>query len=67
MPKVDYECTNCGNTFSENRQFVDPDSKVVCPKCGTKHPKRVLNTFKQKFLNFFSPGAQDTGCAECGG
>jgi hypothetical protein len=49
------------------RQMVDPDSEVRCPKCGTKHPKRVLNSFKSKLLAYFSPGAQESDTASCSG
>ena len=59
MPNVEFECTKCGNRFTMQRKLVEPDSEVRCPKCGTKHPKRILNTFKSKVLAFFSPGAED--------
>lgn len=67
MPNVEFECAKCGNRFTMKRQMVDPDSEVRCPKCGTKHPKRVLNSFKSKLLAYFSPGAQESDTASCSG
>jgi putative FmdB family regulatory protein len=67
MPNVEYECVKCGNKFTIQRVMVDPDSEVRCPKCGIKHPKRVLNTFKSKVLAFFSPGAQEGSSSSCSG
>ncbi len=70
MPNIEFECTKCGHKFTMQRLMVDPDSEVRCPKCGVKHPKRVLTGFKSKFFAFFSPGAYDddrASCSACGG
>ena len=67
MPNVEFECAKCGNKFTMHRQFVDSDSEVRCPKCGTRHPKRVLNSFKSKLIYYMSPGAQETSGASCAG
>ena len=66
MPKVEFECTKCSNKFTMQRQMVDPDSEIRCPKCGTPHPKRVLNSFKSKLLYYFSPGAGEASSVSCG-
>jgi putative FmdB family regulatory protein len=45
MPIYEYECKKCGEKFELRRGFNDLDEEIKCPKCGTKHPKRVLSNF----------------------
>jgi putative FmdB family regulatory protein len=65
MPNVEFECSKCGNKFTMHRQFVDPDSDVKCPKCGTRHPRRDLSSLKSKLIYMFSSGSQQSSCGAC--
>lgn len=70
MPNIEFECTKCGAKFTMQRYMYEPDADVRCPKCGTRHPRRVLNSLKSKLLYYLSPGAQadasSSSCAACG-
>lgn len=34
MPTYDYHCSNCGNSFEQNKKIAERDS-ATCPECGT--------------------------------
>lgn len=42
MPIYAYRCRNCGEKFESLRGMNDSDTEVACPRCGAKHPLRVL-------------------------
>ena len=56
MPIYEYECKECGEKFEARRGIDDSDVEIKCPKCGVKHPRRVLSLFA---TGGFSSG----GCA----
>ncbi|HEY96961.1 MAG TPA: zinc ribbon domain-containing protein [Dehalococcoidia bacterium] len=43
MPIYEYECRVCGEEFEAFRGLFDKDSKVTCPMCGEKGPKRKIS------------------------
>lgn len=43
MPIYEYECRKCGEEFESFRGLFENDSKVTCPVCGEKGPKRVMS------------------------
>lgn len=45
MPIYEYECRNCGHRFELRRSMADRDDGIVCPKCKTENPRRVLSAF----------------------
>ncbi len=45
MPVYEYECKSCGEKFERKRGIAESDSKVKCPKCGAKEPRRVFSAF----------------------
>ena len=45
MPIYEYECKSCGEKFELRHGINDSDTEIVCPKCGTWHPRRVFSTF----------------------
>jgi len=45
MPIYEYECLKCGHKFELRRQMTDSDSNIICPKCGTEKPQRVISAF----------------------
>ena len=55
MPIYEYECLKCGQRFELRRQMTDSDSNIMCPKCGTKKPRRVISAFMM--------GPNTGGCA----
>jgi putative FmdB family regulatory protein len=55
MPLYDYECTKCAHTFEVFHKMEEGNEKLVCPKCGTGRPKKLVSQFKtdgwSKFLD----------------
>lgn len=46
MPIYEYKCPQCGEKFEIRRGFFSrSNDKVVCPKCGSGKPERVLSSF----------------------
>jgi len=43
MPIYEYECRKCGEEFESFRGLYENDSKVTCPMCGEKGPKRRVS------------------------
>ncbi len=58
MPIYEYECPNCGRRFELRRGVRDSDNEVICPKCGSRQPRRVLSVF--------ATGGSGEGCAPTG-
>ena len=48
MPIYEYECRVCGEEFESFRGLLEKDSKVTCPMCGEKGPKRVISKTSSK-------------------
>lgn len=49
MPTYEYECRDCGKTFSLIMSMADHDkAKVTCPKCKGKKVRQVVSTFITK-------------------
>jgi putative FmdB family regulatory protein len=34
MPTYDYKCSQCDNTFEQNKKIAERDS-AICPECGS--------------------------------
>ena len=45
MPIYEYQCSSCCHQFEMIHGASDKDLKIVCPKCGTANPQRVVSTF----------------------
>ena len=57
MPIYEYQCSKCGEKFEALHPMSYDGSKLSCPKCNTKNPKRLLSSF-------FSPGSVTSGTSE---
>jgi len=46
MPVYEFECTQCGKTFTQKQTFDEHDhhKRVKCPKCGTTRVKQLVGT-----------------------
>ncbi|MGQ9576847.1 MAG: FmdB family zinc ribbon protein [Thermoguttaceae bacterium] len=46
MPVYEFECSQCGEKFSEKRTFeeFDKQKSTKCPKCGSRQTRRLLST-----------------------
>jgi putative FmdB family regulatory protein len=44
MPNYEYECRECGKTFTEKQSFAEYDKhkKVQCPKCGSEKVEQLV-------------------------
>jgi putative FmdB family regulatory protein len=42
MPFYDYRCEECEERFEENRP-MDRRDDAVCPKCGSRHVRRLVS------------------------
>jgi putative FmdB family regulatory protein len=45
MPIYSYRCRQCGHRFEMLRGMNEKDSELVCPKCGTRAPEKVIMPF----------------------
>jgi putative FmdB family regulatory protein len=45
MPLYEYNCNDCGITFTELVSAQDRFMVVNCPSCKSKRTKRVLSSF----------------------
>lgn len=45
MPIYEYSCRVCGERFELRRTMSDSDTDIECPKCGAKHPQRLISAF----------------------
>ncbi len=54
MPSYDFECTECGHTFTHVSKIVDRDAPFdeECKECGSLTNKRVYSAA----LNIIDPG-----------
>ena len=46
MPTYEYECPACGHRFEEFQSMTAKPLKV-CPKCGKRRLKRLINISSQ--------------------
>ncbi len=45
MPRYDYQCAKCKNTFEVQLSFAEADTaRPKCPKCGSQRVRRKINT-----------------------
>lgn len=44
MPFYDYECRECGNTFTEQESFEEHDRRrrLKCPNCGSRKTRHLV-------------------------
>jgi putative FmdB family regulatory protein len=45
MPIYEYECTECGNTFSRLQNIGASADGIRCPKCKSENLERLLSSF----------------------
>jgi putative FmdB family regulatory protein len=63
MPIYEYECAQCGEKFEVRQSLGEDGSKLNCPKCQAKNPRKLFSTF-------FSQGSRsseipDMSCPTC--
>ena len=58
MPIYEYRCDVCGERFEEFQSIGATNDNVICPRCGTPKPSKVLSSFS-------SSGVSDSngGCS----
>lgn len=61
MPWYDYECRDCKEIFSLQREVADRDSPAVCPKCASTRSRRRLSSFMTTATS--SSGNGSPGCS----
>ncbi|MFW6170221.1 MAG: FmdB family zinc ribbon protein [Planctomycetota bacterium] len=46
MPVYDYECKECGATFSKQESFEQHERRrnVKCPECGARKTRQLVST-----------------------
>ena len=60
MPIYEFRCRKCNNKFEELISSVNNSSqKILCPKCGTYNPERLMSTFNSKGMS------SDASCSSC--
>ena len=66
MPRYDYRCRSCGNTFELTRSMVDASAPATCPQ-GHADTVKLLTTFGVggSATAPSAPPAPSGGC--CGG
>lgn len=44
MPYYDFECTECGETFTQKQSYEEHDHhpEIKCPKCGSTKVKQLM-------------------------
>jgi len=57
MPIYEYQCTRCGERFEVRQSIGEDGSKLNCPKCNARNPKRL-------FSSFFSLGSSTSKTSE---
>ncbi len=45
MPIYEYVCKECCHRFEEFQRIGGDNEDLVCPKCGTPKPDRILSAF----------------------
>ena len=45
MPIYEYQCTQCEEKFEAIQSIGEDSSKLTCPKCGAKNPRRLFSAF----------------------
>jgi len=45
MPIYEYKCAQCGEKFEVRQSVGEDGSKLNCPKCNAKNPKRLFSLF----------------------
>lgn len=46
MPTYEFQCMNCGETFTVKMTVKEmEDAKVTCPKCGSENVKKMISQF----------------------
>tara|TARA_Y100001970_G_C13896294_1_gene681296 strand:- start:7 stop:207 length:201 start_codon:yes stop_codon:yes gene_type:complete len=45
MPLYEYSCFECGESFTELREFNQIDKKIDCPHCSSCSTERLVSSF----------------------
>ena len=45
MPLYEYGCFECGENFTELREFNQIDKKINCPHCSSYSTERLVSSF----------------------
>lgn len=64
MPRYEYRCLSCGIQFDERRSVESRDVSAICPKCGQRKAKRILENVGTVLMRKTDPA--DAGCASSG-
>jgi putative FmdB family regulatory protein len=56
MPIYEFQCSDCGEKFSEIRRMGE-DSGGPCPNCGSENTKKLISSFSS-----ITSGGSSGGC-----
>jgi len=44
MPFYDYDCSNCGKTFTERESYAEHERRrsLKCPHCGNRKTRQLM-------------------------
>ena len=62
MPIYEYRCPTCGEKFEKLVRFGSTDG-VVCPRCSSEAPQRMISVFAQSSGGAVSTGSSQSSCA----
>jgi putative FmdB family regulatory protein len=63
MPIYEYQCIECGQKFEVRQSMGEDGSKLNCPKCHARNPKRLLSLFFSPASS--TPESSDMSCPTC--
>jgi len=61
MPIYEYRCPTCGETFEKLVRFGSTES-IVCPRCSSDKPERLISLFAQTSGGATSVGSSQSSC-----
>jgi len=62
MPIYEYRCPTCGEKFEKLVRFGSSEA-VLCPRCNSDAPQRMLSMFAQSSGGATSTGSSQSSCA----
>jgi len=65
MPIYEFQCTRCENKFDELVRVSVDLHAIVCPKCGTNSPRKLMSAFGFTSGGKTVSSAPSSGCSGC--
>lgn len=67
MPRYDFQCKTCGETFEETRSFATATDPASCPACGQPAPRLLrMPTLVRSSFSAPDPGTSRGGTSTPG-